>query len=219
MVGQYRQDQDSNTRESLLGSATEAFAEKGFSGARVDEIAQRAHANKAMIYYHFGSKEGLYKAVLLRHIGGIHQEIRAAIEAEKDPLERLQLLYRGLGNAFQARPALPFIMIHEILAGGSQMDAEVAGAFKGVVDLVRAAVEQGVTQGRMRPVNPIFVHFMMIAPLIVFNVSHPYRQRFLPVAAPSAEPITADAFAAQLEDALARLVAPAPGASVKRRTR
>jgi AcrR family transcriptional regulator len=218
MVGQDPRD---DTRESLLCSATEAFAEKGFAGARVDEIAERAKANKAMIYYHFASKEGLYKAVLLRHIGGIHQKIGAAIAAEKDPVRRLQRLYGGLGSAFQARPALPFIMIHEILAGGVHMDAEVAGAFRGIVDLVRTAVEEGVARGRMRRVNPVFVHFMMIAPLIFFNVSRPYRERLLPVAAPSAEPVTPEAFAVQIEGALARLVAPDPAhsAKAKRRTR
>lgn len=218
MVSKLQQD---DTRESLLASATEAFAEKGFSGARVDEIAEQARANKAMIYYHFGSKEGLYKAVLLRHVGGIHRQIGAAIAAETDPVRRLQGLYRSLGAAFSAQPALAFMMIREILEGGVHMDAEVARAFKGIIDLVRAAVEEGVAQGRIRRVNPVFVHFMMIAPLIVFNVSRPFRDRMLPVAAPSADPVTPEAFALQVEDALARLVAPepVPSAKAKRRAR
>jgi AcrR family transcriptional regulator len=218
MVSQAAPD---DTRESLLSSATEAFAEKGFSGARVDEIAAKADANKAMIYYHFGSKEGLYKAVLLRHLGGIHQKIGNDIAGERDPVRRLQRLYRALGGAFRGRPALPFIMIREMLAGGAHMDAEVAGAFRGIVDLVRAAVEEGVAKGRVRRVNPVFVHFMMIAPLIFFSVSGPFRQRVLPVAAPSADPITPETFAVQIEDALARLVAPAPvpSARAKRRAR
>jgi TetR/AcrR family transcriptional regulator len=214
MVGQLVLD---DTKESLLRSATEVFAEKGFSGARVDEIALKAGANKAMIYYHFKSKEGLYKAVLLRRIGGIHREISAAMVAEEDPVERLQLLYRGLGSAFQAQPALPFIMVREILAGGAHMDAEVAGAFKGILDLVRAAVEEGVARHRMRRVDPIVVHFMMMAPLLIFNVSRPYRARLLPVAAPSTDPITPEAFAVQIEDALARLVAPGPDEARRRK--
>ena len=214
MVGQIGAD---DTRESLMRSATEAFALKGFSGARVDEIAEGARANKAMIYYHFGSKEALYKAVLLRHLGGIHREIGAAIEGEADPLRRLQRLYRGLGSAFQRRPALPFMMIHEVLAGGSHMDVEVARALRGVVDLVRDAMAAGVAQGRVRTVNPVFVHFMMIAPLLVFNVSRPYRER---LAAHEIDPIAPEAFASLLDDALIRLLAPAfpQDDSDKRRT-
>jgi AcrR family transcriptional regulator len=52
------------TRAELLAVATEVFAEDGFSGARVDEIARRTRTTKRMIYYYFDSKEGLYRAVL-----------------------------------------------------------------------------------------------------------------------------------------------------------
>src|SRR2546429_7694669 len=54
------------TREDILAIATEEFAKKGLSGSRVDEIAERTHTVKRMIYYYFGSKEGLYRAVLER---------------------------------------------------------------------------------------------------------------------------------------------------------
>ena len=52
------------TRAELLEVATEVFAERGYAGARVDEIADRTRTTKRMIYYYFGGKEGLYLAVL-----------------------------------------------------------------------------------------------------------------------------------------------------------
>jgi AcrR family transcriptional regulator len=52
------------TRELLLDAAAAAFAERGFDGARVDDIATRAGVNKALIYTYYGDKEGLYRAVL-----------------------------------------------------------------------------------------------------------------------------------------------------------
>jgi len=52
------------TRAEILSVATEEFASKGLSGSRVDEIAERTRTVKRMIYYYFGSKEGLYRAVL-----------------------------------------------------------------------------------------------------------------------------------------------------------
>jgi TetR/AcrR family transcriptional regulator len=54
------------TREAILLAATEEFAEKGLHGARVEEIAARTATSKHMIYYYFGSKDGLYGAVLER---------------------------------------------------------------------------------------------------------------------------------------------------------
>ncbi len=52
------------TRLKLLDAATEAFAAEGFAGVRIEQIAQLAEVNKAMIYHYFGSKEGLYQAVI-----------------------------------------------------------------------------------------------------------------------------------------------------------
>ena len=52
------------TRRNIIEVATAEFANKGFSGGRVDDIAARTKTSKRMIYYYFGGKEGLYIAVL-----------------------------------------------------------------------------------------------------------------------------------------------------------
>ena len=59
------------TRENILNVATREFAEKGLSGARIDEIAEQTNTSKRMIYYYFSSKEGLYRAVVGREYGRI----------------------------------------------------------------------------------------------------------------------------------------------------
>src|ERR1051325_1391654 len=61
------------TRANILAIATEELAEKGFSGARVDDIAARTDTSKRMIYYYFGDKEGLFVAVIERAYAGIRQ--------------------------------------------------------------------------------------------------------------------------------------------------
>ncbi len=203
-----------DTRESLLESATEVFVRKGFSGARVDEIARQAKANKAMIYYHFGSKEGLYKAVLLKYIGGLQEEI-ARVPQDAEPLARLLAFYAALGRTFQNRPALPFMMFREILAGGVHMDAEVARALKGVLDFVRATVEEGIAAGSLRTVNPLFVHLSMMAPMMLFCVSRPFRERLLPVV-PEKGASTVEGFFEHMYDVLGRTLRPEPRASTNR---
>ena len=79
-----------DSREEILAVATEEFAERGLSGARVDAIAERTRTSKRMIYYHFSGKEGLYKAVLER----VYSEIRT-VESQLDldaltPVEAMQ---------------------------------------------------------------------------------------------------------------------------------
>ena len=59
-----RSNDPDRTKANILEVATHEFSEKGLSGARIDEIAERTRTSKRMIYYYFESKEGLYRAVL-----------------------------------------------------------------------------------------------------------------------------------------------------------
>lgn len=81
------------TRERILEVATEQFAAKGLAGARVDQIAREAHANKQLVYYYFGDKLGLYNEVLGRMVGESEQKIEA--EARLETLrEKMQAMAR-----------------------------------------------------------------------------------------------------------------------------
>src|SRR6202023_1912249 len=63
------QQRDLNrTRERIMADAQKEFAASGFAGARTDAIARRARVNERMIFYCFGSKEGLYRAVLAQRL-------------------------------------------------------------------------------------------------------------------------------------------------------
>ena len=63
------------TSELILAAATTEFAEHGFAGARIDQIAERAGANKRLIYAYFNDKSGLYAAVLERQIETVMQNV------------------------------------------------------------------------------------------------------------------------------------------------
>ena len=59
------------TRAAILNAALEEFAHEGVTGARTDEIARSAGVNKALLYYYFKDKDGLYAAVLEQVISGL----------------------------------------------------------------------------------------------------------------------------------------------------
>jgi AcrR family transcriptional regulator len=92
----------SSSAARILDVATDEFASKGFAGARVDEIARRARANKQLVYYYFGGKQGLYDAVL----DGMIQESRQRIqdESECETLrEKIELLARTSTSEYAGR--------------------------------------------------------------------------------------------------------------------
>ncbi|MCC4909441.1 TetR family transcriptional regulator [Microbacterium sp. cx-55] len=85
-----RQRDAERTRAELLDVATRTFAESGFSGTRVDEIAARTRTTKRMIYYYFGGKEGLYLAVLERAYRGIREAEQSLHVGDLPPIEALR---------------------------------------------------------------------------------------------------------------------------------
>ena len=177
------QNPSTETRQALLKAATQVFSEHGFMGARVDAIAGLAKVNKAMIYYHFGSKRGLYRAVLLRLFQGLLDEIERVGRNEADPRRRLILFYAGVARIFSERPALPQIMLREVLSGGAAMDPETTKNLSGILAFVVHAVEQGARTGVMRRAHPLLVHMSALAPLLLFFASQPFRTKVLPTAA------------------------------------
>ncbi len=107
-----------NTRGRILGAAVEEFARYGLGGARVDRIARRAAANKRMLYYYFGDKDGLFLAALedrYEHIRGAER----ALELEHlDPREALERLVRFTWEYFLEHPEFMTLLNSENLHKG-----------------------------------------------------------------------------------------------------
>jgi len=77
-------------REQLLDVGRKLFAEKGFEGTSVEEIASRASVSKPVVYEHFGGKEGLYAVVVDREIASLLESITGALVSEGHPRELLE---------------------------------------------------------------------------------------------------------------------------------
>ena len=75
------------TKAAILKAARDEFCEEGFNGARVDNIAARAKANKRLLYHYFGNKEALYEAVLLDAYQEIRRGERELRISQYDPIE------------------------------------------------------------------------------------------------------------------------------------
>ena len=169
-----RTNDPDRTRANIIEVATREFSEKGLSGARIDEIAERTHTSKRMIYYYFESKEGLYRAVLedcYRRIRTIESTLDLKA---KPPLEALAQLVRFTFDYQLANPDFIRMVMVENIHHGEHI-AQLPSLHTTNVDAIevlRDIVARGVAEGVMRKdIDPIDLH-MSISALCFFNVGN-----------------------------------------------
>jgi AcrR family transcriptional regulator len=160
----------------ILAAAALEFAARGFAGARVDRIARRAKVNKAMIYYHFKSKERLYRTLLRRMFTLAAQRLQAIAGGSGAPADKVDLAIAGIAAFIQEHTFFPAIMLREVAEGGSHLDRETLKALAAVPRTVAGIVEEGVTRGDFRPIDPVFAYFSMLAPIVFYLAGTPIRK-------------------------------------------
>ena len=170
------------TRADIIEAATAEFADKGLSGARVDEIAARTRTTKPAIYYHFGSKEGLYAAVLQEAYGGMRDVEQALRLDALPPEEAMRRLVEVSFDHHATHPEWVRLVGVENVHGARHIAGVVSIARRNAaaVEIVRALLERGERDGVFRSgVDPLDLHWM-ISSLCFYRVSnrHTWRANF-----------------------------------------
>mgnify|MGYP001544772543 FL=1 len=171
-----RTNDPARTMAGILEVATAEFAAKGLAGARIDAIADATHTSKRMIYYYFGSKEGLY----IRVLEDSYRRMRS-IESEQSlddlpPEEALRKLVSFTFDHHQGNQDYIRLVMTENMARGAylaqsmtvqQLNAQAILAISRLYD-------RGVSQGLFRAgLDPVDIH-ASISALAFFNVSNRY---------------------------------------------
>lgn len=170
----YRTNDPDRTMANILEVARTEFAAKGLAGARIDEIASLTHTSKRMIYYYFGSKEGLYIAVLESAYREM-RETEGTLDLEELPAEAALRKLVGFTHDFQlAHPDfIRLVMTENINRGEFLRRSQVIQELNvPAIQQVREVYERGVRDGVFRPgLDPLDIH-MTISALCFFNVSN-----------------------------------------------
>lgn len=158
------------TREVLLAAAREAFASRGLEGARVDDIARRAKINKQLVYHYFGSKDGLYTAVL----EGMYREIREqeqALELSAIPAEEaMRRLVEFSFDYIAKHPEFIALLADENAHQGRHLrdSSDVEEMNRPIIDLIRKTLERGTVEGVFRKgLDPLHL-YLSIAGMAFF---------------------------------------------------
>lgn len=162
------------TKRDILVAAREEFCEYGLDGARVDRIAERAAANKRLLYHYFGNKEALYSAVLLE----AYREIRAGEQklhlGELSPVDAMRELVGFTFDHFRNNPwFIRLLSTENILRADYVREMkEVPKLHSPIVAQLRDVLAEGQKQGVFREgVDPVHL-YISIAGLSYFYFSN-----------------------------------------------
>jgi TetR/AcrR family transcriptional regulator len=160
-----------STRERILDAASSVFADEGFAGARVDEIARRAGINKAMLYYHVGNKQALYTAVLMRNFAIIESALAERSDTGGPAGDRLQAVIGTVTDVLRANPDHPKIVLREFASGGANLPDEVLGRMLSIFGRVRELLAAGTQSGEFRRTDPIITHLTVVGASLILNAA------------------------------------------------
>ena len=161
-----RQRDADRTRNEILEMATKEFAERGYSGGRVDEIAAKTRTTKRMIYYYFGSKEGLWIAVLERSYASIRRAEQELNVEHLEPRQAIRRLAEFTFDHHESRPDFIRLVSIENIHNAEHMARmkSFASLNTPVIALIGRILERGYAMGAFRRrVEPIDIHFVISA--------------------------------------------------------
>jgi AcrR family transcriptional regulator len=138
-------------KEEIVAEATRLFAERGYEGASMGDLAERVGLRKASLFHHFPSKEVLYATVLRELMENVKVAILSAALAEGSFAERLDALTEGLTDVLSAQPYAARLLVREAMDWGPVMKG---GLGRTINDVLAAGLEFAKAGQRAGEFNP-----------------------------------------------------------------
>ena len=170
------------TKAAILKAALEEFAHEGVTGARTDEIAHRAGVNKALIYYYFKDKEGLYAAALEQVFSGLHEKVTSVLQrADLPPRERLLLYAQTHFDYIASSPVYPRLVQREFMRSAGRALTPAASRImerhgKPLYSRLEKLIDEGIESGDFRKVDPRQTVTSILGTIVFYFISMPAQQ-------------------------------------------
>jgi TetR/AcrR family transcriptional regulator len=172
-----RKSDDPVTARRILAAAEQHFAARGLAGARTEEIAAAAHANKAMLYYYFGNKRRLHRAVLENLFRQLR--VRVLTPPAKTLSARAQFFryVTGYFDFLATHPNYPRLVQREAMEASLKFDWMVREHFRPLHRQLARTVERAIALGEFREVDPDQTAFITLGMVTSFFAAAPIMGR------------------------------------------
>jgi TetR/AcrR family transcriptional regulator len=149
-----------------MAAAVTEFADKGYDGARVDDIALHGGVNKNLIYHHFGSKDGLFEAVLEYTYEAIRKRQKDLELRHMDPVIGMRKLVIFTGRIWVQLPHFQRLLHSENLHEGRHVrqSSKIPKMYDPLLETIRDLLDRGVASGQFRPnIDPVDLYISITA--------------------------------------------------------
>ena len=174
-------EQDQKTQELILEAARKVFIRDGFDGARMQDIANVAGINKALLHYYYKNKESLFNLVFEDAFAAFVPQIHAIFSGNGGAVEKLCKYVEAHIELLLKKPDLPTFVIHEIHRDPDRFFNNLISKMPGPPPFASfmGQLMQEMSEGKIREMDPRFVWMNVMAMTVFPFVAAPLMSRML----------------------------------------
>lgn len=169
------EEKSQNTEAQILQAARKVFIEKGLEGTRMQEIADEAGINKALLHYYFRSKDKLFRAVFIEAFQKFLPQIGSFIGTQASVMDKLETFITTYINTIIENPFIPGFVLHE-LSRDPQSLAELLKSRAPMVPAFLEQINEEIEAGNLKPFDPRQIIINTLALCIFPFVARPIAQ-------------------------------------------
>jgi TetR/AcrR family transcriptional regulator len=167
---------EQNTEEKILSAAKKIFLKQGMAGARMQDIADEAGINKAMLHYYFRSKERLFEKIFTELSQHFFPRLINIFESEEPLFRKIELFVTEYIDQMRRTPYLPIFVLNEVNRQPETFIKKMMGNRKPPVKKFLDDVQAEVKKGIIRPINPLQLLLNIISLCVFPFVARPMFQ-------------------------------------------
>ena len=168
---------DNKTEQKIIEAAEIVFHEKGFDGARMQEIADKASINKGLLHYYFKSKDALFDAIFNMAIKKMSGSINSILKMDITLEEKINLIIDSYMNLLLRNSSLPRFVITELNKDSDRfikkyLSGEINNVFVNFIN----SVQKEIDAGKIKPIDPKHLFMNMISMILFPFIGKPMIQ-------------------------------------------
>ena len=167
------------TKAKIINTSMMLFSTNGYDATTADEIAKACGVNKAMIFYYYKNKAGLYGAVLSHALESIHDEVISKDKEYLHPLEDLKIFIKTYALYCEKHPYLPALLLRELSNSGAYLPDVMFESMRKLFALLSKILKEGERQKVFYNIEPMVIHFMIVGTINIFITTRPLRKKSL----------------------------------------